>query len=83
MNGFFHAIMDSGRSSQIAATLLRQTGCQVACAGGSMHRFARGRQAKSLFGGLVGLHLGLGFGFGHDKTLSQNFQIGLLMGDHA
>ncbi len=33
-----------------------------------MHRFTRGRQAETLFRGLVGFHLGLGFGFGHDKT---------------
>ncbi len=63
LNRAFVGFVSRGGTTQIAATLLGQTGCQVAGSSPAMHRFARGRQAKTLFGGLVGLHLGLGFGF--------------------
>lgn len=59
-------------SAKVAATLLGQAGRQVARTCAAVHGFARGRQAKTLFRGLVGLHLGLGFCFSHDKTRSQS-----------
>jgi len=72
LDRLFHAFMDRGGSAKVATTLLRQPGCQVARAGAAVHRFTRGRQAKTLFCRLVGFHLGLGFSFGHDKIKPQN-----------
>ena len=72
LDGSFHTSMNRRGSAKIAATLLGQPRSQVAGAGAAVHGFARGRQAKTLFRGLVGLHLGLGFCFSHDKTRSQS-----------
>ncbi len=72
LNRLFHAFVNRSGSAQVSSTLLGDGGSQVASSGTSVHSFTRGRQAKSLFRGLVGLHFGLGFGFGHDKTRSQS-----------
>src|SRR5690606_2621630 len=55
-----HRLIEHPGASQVAATLLRQTGGQVAGASLTVLCLARGRQSESLLGTLVGLHLGHG-----------------------
>jgi len=55
-----HRLVHDPRAAEVAAALLRHPRSQVAGARGPMLRLARGGQAKSLFGPLVGLHLGHG-----------------------
>ena len=63
----FHAGMHSRRAAQVAATLLRQAGRQVAGTRLTVHGLASSRQPETLLGCLMGFDFGLSFGFGHFK----------------
>jgi hypothetical protein len=72
LNGRLHARVNRSGSTQVTTTFLRQTGRQVAGASVTVHCLTRSGQAKSLFGPLVGFHLGFGFSFSHFRIAVAN-----------
>lgn len=58
MNGWFHALSNCGGSTQITATFLAQTLCQVAGTALTVHRLAFGRQTEPFLGPFVSFDFG-------------------------